>query len=364
MIKRIYLHRYRCFENFTFDLSQTTSALIIGKNGSGKSTLWQALGLFQQIGQGTSRLRELVQESDFTHSKTDLPMRFEIDLELNQKQYQYSILLDFPANFREVRVAEETLKVDGDEIFSRQQALITMQQGTTFSLDWHQLALPVINERPGYTSINTLKRFFESMLLISPIPTNMTGFSEAETHELANDASNFASWTLTFLSEHPAGYNEIMNYLQFVMPDLASFENSPRGETGKQLRVKFHDKGKPELKLDFKYLSAGEKCYFIAALIIAVNRHRGPIFCFWDEPDNHLSLNELAQFTMELRKLSNHQGQFLATSHNSEVIRRFSDENTFVFSRKSHLEPPNAIKLAKTSYQGDLIDAIKRGEIG
>jgi hypothetical protein len=42
---------------------------------------------------------------------------------------------------------------------------------------------------------------------------------------------------------------------------------------------------------------------------------------------------------MSLRKAFQLGGQLIATSHNPEAIRRFSDENTFVLHRKSHMEP-------------------------
>ena len=48
MIERLYVHNYRCFENFTLDLKGKPSALVIGKNGSGKSTLRHALGVLQE----------------------------------------------------------------------------------------------------------------------------------------------------------------------------------------------------------------------------------------------------------------------------------------------------------------------------
>jgi predicted ATPase len=39
MIERIYVHNFRCFEDFTLDLSNRGSVLIIGMNRTGKSTL-------------------------------------------------------------------------------------------------------------------------------------------------------------------------------------------------------------------------------------------------------------------------------------------------------------------------------------
>jgi predicted ATP-binding protein involved in virulence len=42
MVERLYIHNFRCLENFEFKPGGATSALLIGKNGSGKSTVEKA----------------------------------------------------------------------------------------------------------------------------------------------------------------------------------------------------------------------------------------------------------------------------------------------------------------------------------
>lgn len=51
MIERIYIHNFRCLENFELSL-EGNSALLIGKNGTGKSTISFALALLQGIARG------------------------------------------------------------------------------------------------------------------------------------------------------------------------------------------------------------------------------------------------------------------------------------------------------------------------
>ena len=82
--------------------------------------------------------------------------------------------------------------------------------------------------------------------------------------------------------------------------------------------------------LPFEDLSDGEKCFMVCALVLAANDAYGPVFCFWDEPDNFLALSEVGHFVLALRKAFQAGGQFIATSHNSEAIRSFSDENTLL----------------------------------
>jgi len=110
-------------------------------------------------------------------------------------------------------------------------------------------------------------------------------------------------------------------------------------------------------------LSDGEKCFVVCALVLASNSAYGPLFCFWDEPDNFLSLDEVGQFIMAIRRDFQSRGQFIATSHNPEAIRRFSGDNTLVLSRKSHLEPTNVRPLSELDTKGDVVETLIRGDL-
>src|SRR5271157_2294427 len=166
MIERLYVHNFRCFENFTLDSSGHPSMLVIGKNGAGKSTLLHCLTLFQCICRGSSRARELISPSDFAQHRTDHPMRFEIELTLTGRRFKYAIAFEWPEHFREARILDESLSVDGQSIFTRHQAQTQLSGGAPFGIDWHTVALPVINERPGERAIQDVKLFLASMILI------------------------------------------------------------------------------------------------------------------------------------------------------------------------------------------------------
>ena len=101
----------------------------------------------------------------------------------------------------------------------------------------------------------------------------------------------------------------------------------------------------------------------ICALVLAANHAFGPLVCFWDEPDNYLAPSEVGHFVMALRTGFQSRGQFIATSHNPEAIRRFSEENTLVFHRNSHLEPTIVRRLDELQVSGDLVDALVRGDV-
>src|SRR5262245_12446527 len=124
MIKRLYVHNYRCFENFELLTSQSQSSLLIGKNGAGKSSVGFVLEWLQRIARGTNRLddkglKDLVGKQDFTHNRSDVPMRFELEAIIGKTNYGYALAVELAEGFRELRVLEEKFTVGGKVIFSR-----------------------------------------------------------------------------------------------------------------------------------------------------------------------------------------------------------------------------------------------------
>ena len=200
------------------------------------------------------------------------------------------------------------------------------------------------------------------MLILRPIPSLILGDSKEETLEPNLEVTDFGAWFSGLLAYAPAAYAEIDEYLKQVMPDLQDIKNPIVGKDSRSLVVQFsNDQG--SVSLPFEDLSDGEKCFMICALVLAANDAYGPVLCFWDEPDNYLALSEVGHFVLALRKAFQSGGQFIATSHNPEAIRRFSDENTLVLYRKNHLEPTIVRPLNDIQVAGDLVGALVRGDV-
>ena len=372
MLQRLYVNNFRCLENFELTMKEMSSALLIGKNGVGKSTIAKALEVFQSIARGTNRLRDLAKEprligtKDFAHGKRDVPIRLEIEVLLDNKLYKYVLALDLPENlenFKELRVFEEQFLVAGNPIYSRKAAQVTIHNNAQnkeaqFSVDWHLVAMPIISN----DSVDIFKNWLSQMIILAPIPSLMTGNSYSETLEPKRDGSNIGEWFSGILGRYPAAYREIDKYLRDIMEDFQDFVNEIIGKDLKSLVVRF-EKNKATLNVDFQDLSDGEKCFFLCALVLAANKFYGPIFCFWDEPDNYLSLSVVGDFIMSLRRSFKDNGQIVVTSHNPEAIREFSYENTFFLDRKSHLEPTLIRLLSDIDTTGDLINALICGDI-
>ncbi|MFZ0338566.1 MAG: AAA family ATPase, partial [Terracidiphilus sp.] len=195
-----------------------------------------------------------------------------------------------------------------------------------------------------------------------PVPSLISGDSCEETLEPNAQVTDFGAWFSGLLAYAPSAYGEVDQYLKQVMPDLKDIKNPLVGKDSRSLEVQFsNDQG--SATFPFEDLSDGEKCYMICALVLAANRAYGPVFCFWDEPDNYLAPSEVGHFVLALRKAFESGGQFIATSHNSEAIRRFSDENTLYFFRNNHLDPTRVRPLKEMRVNGDLVGALIRDDI-
>jgi ABC-type Mn2+/Zn2+ transport system ATPase subunit len=368
MIERLYIHNFRCLENFEFKPGGASSVLLIGKNGSGKSTLASALSVLQRLGRGVTRTGELVKPADCRRGRTEAPMRFSIEARLAGRLYAYTLALELPDRFKEFRVLDESLHVDGQEIYTRQHAQVNMPRRgarteSQFSIDWHVIALNVIQDGAASPTLSTLRDWLAGMVMLAPLPSRMTGESQSESLRPEADGSNFADWLAGLLAQFPAAYNDIVGHLNDVLPDLHQFRNLPTGRDAKALMVDFRASAAGQLELEFDVLSDGEKCFFIGAVLLAANRAYGPLLAYWDEPDSHLSMAEVRQFAMALRRAFAQGGQVIITSHNAETIRSFSDDNTWVLDRLNHLEPTVIRPLAELQVQGDLVQAILTGDL-
>jgi hypothetical protein len=294
-------------------------------------------------------------------------MRFEIEVELGTMIFEYAIAFEFPKGFKELRVLEERLAVGGQLIYTRELAQVHLarsdqERGADFRMDWHLVALSIIQQQPGNDPLFVFKQWLARMLILRPIPSLISGDSKEETLQPSPQLADFAAWFSGLLALAPSAYTKIHEYLTQVMPDLKDIKNPSVGTDYRSLVIQFSNEH-GSISLPFEDLSDGEKCFMICGLVLAANDAYGPVLCFWDEPDNYLALSEVGHFVLALRRAFQSGGQFIATSHNPEAIRRFSDENTLVLHRKNHLEPTVIRPLSEMQVKGDLVSALVRGDV-
>ena len=365
MLQRLYVNNFRCLENFTLELKDHSHILLIGKNGAGKSTLKAVLEKLCQLARGTTRLNEVFHPgSDFYLNRKDSPIRFELEVLLQGRHYIYSLAIELPPNFKEMRILQEKLSMDGSELFSREHALVVLQQKnreSKFSLDWHLAALPIIQTNGDTDPISTFRSWLGQTVILAPSPDAMSGDSIGESLIPNSTASNFASWFSGIISHSPSSYSEFERYLQQVLPDLIQVTNPSTGSQTRSLSILFQNSNS-KFECSFDALSSGERIFFLCAALLAANKAYGPFLCFWDEVDAHLAPSEVGFMITCLKQSFQWQGQLMVTSQNVEAIRHFTEDSTFVLQRLSHLEPTQLRILSELEQKGNLLEALIRGD--
>jgi hypothetical protein len=279
----------------------------------------------------------------------------------------FAIAFELPDGFRELRVFEEKLTANGKIVYSREVAKVHLtrtnqEKEATFFIDWHLVALPIIQQQAVNDPVLFFKQWLSRMLILRPIPSLILGHSQEQTLQPDSRVTDIGAWFGGLMSHAPSAYSRVFDYLKQFMPDLEDITNPSVGTDSRSLFVKFSNE-LGSMQLPFEDLSDGEKCFIISSLVLAANKAYGPLLCFWDEPDNYLSPSEVGYFVIALRKAFLSSGQFIATSHNTETIRRFSDENTLILYRNSHLEPTIVRSLENVEHSGDIVSSLVRGDL-
>lgn len=138
---------------------------------------------------------------------------------------------------KELRVREERLERNGVAVYAREEAQVSLKKSdrgesldARFMVDWHLVALPLIQVSSLTDPIHLFKNWLAQMVILAPFAARMVGDSTEESLWPESDGSNTADWLAGLLSQCPAAYTVIADYLQEVMPDLQSFRDANLGK--------------------------------------------------------------------------------------------------------------------------------------
>jgi hypothetical protein len=370
MLEKIRIKNFRCFDDFAIDVAGLNSVLLLGRNGSGKSTFGYVFQILQKMALQSSRVGDLMRPSDlFDKDKGEIAI--EIVAKISSKRYLYRVALELPARFAEFRVKTESLYQNDSLIFERELAQINLKRPrqkdeVSFNIDWHSIALPIIQTSSLEDPISIFKNWLSRIVILRPIPSLMQGVSDRFSSSPSPSVENFGEWFSAISVSNPAVYEPFIAFLREVMPDISAVRNPSVGGDNRSIAVEFKN-NVSSVVVPFERLSDGEKCYFICGLVIAAASSDPSFTCFWDEPDNYLAPQEVSPTIVALRRAFKGHNQVIVTSHDSATIQRFSDENTFIFSRESHMSSPVAKPLAQVREDNKMgantIDLWLRGDL-
>lgn len=384
MLKRIYVNNYKCLVNFEWKTGDSRSALLMGANGTGKTSISDVFLFLRDIGRGEIDTGKIGMSDSVPLSplmawngrgKEDEPMQFEIDVGLGGNLFSYGLSLDLPKTFTRFRVTSEYLRQNGKPLFQRDRANVSIislhGDPIDISHDWHSIFLPTFQNAIESGPVNSFKEWLSRILILAPVPSLMSGELKGDGKFLSRNTSDIADWVISLQSRDSELSVQVNNRMREVFPDFKSFgvrKILPNAKYGKDyLFLKFQ--GDKISEIPFFLLSDGMKCFFLSALLPVVVSLEPSAFCFWDEPDAHLSLSEVENFIGTLRKTFANRGQCIVTSHHPETMNGYPEDESWLLIRKDNLtatRPPLTLAeyRKEKSFCGNVQNAWMLGDIG
>lgn len=370
MIKTVRIGNFRCLKDLELSFDGTGPFLILGKNGSGKSSVRDVFSILSDICRGGRPVDSLLSEMDVTFKEKD-PIRFQITVEISGREITYHIAVRI-SEAGPPAVVSEALLVDGKKVFERDKQTLhfweadeSKKEQVPLSIQASYAALPMI-EPVHKEPVATFRDLFANGWIIAPEPSAMedvvNGRKADSLHPSCHNlcAVLFSECEREDVVGEVAILMEVAAAMRHLTQDLERLEFRLVGNNMYQLFFMFS--GDRDYETPFHRLSDGQKCYFVGAVLTAFAKHNLVSFCYWDEPDNFLALNEVQGFVRDLRKLSL---PMICTSHHPKTIQSFPSRFIHVLTRHqqteaSEIKPVNAFDRCFD----DIADAVAHGEVG
>jgi predicted ATPase len=348
MIRRLYVHNFKCFVDFTLDLGPRQ--VIVGDNGSGKSTLLEVLSALRRFAIDGDHAVDRFAASTRTRWRKPGGQRFELDVELAGDLFEYHLELEPTGPKDESHVTDERVTWNGRPLFRFANEQVQLfddkhEQIAAYPFGGQRSALAVISERPDNLKVTAFKHYLGSVLCAQVNPRAMPAMAETEDETLERYCQNFAAWYRHAQAEDPRAASELHTDLRKVLPGFDSIILKSMGENRRLLLVRFvtrdAERTSPTTEYSFGDLSDGQRALIALYALLRFSIQRGHTVCI-DEPDNYLALCEIEPWLNEvLDTVDDGDGQVLIVTHHPEIIDRTVLEMGIQLTRDG-LEPVHA----------------------
>jgi energy-coupling factor transporter ATP-binding protein EcfA2 len=372
MLKRIYVHNYRCLVNFEF--APEPVSLILGPNGSGKSSLFDLLNKLQLFLDGEGKVTELFLGEDLTVWQTSSIQTFELELEGNGGVYRYRLEIEHGREPGYVKVLKELLFYDGRPLFQFQEGVVQLNrddfsEGPKYSYDWTQSGMAVLEKRHDNKRLSWFKDRVQRFLIVRINPNLMSAESPGENERPAITMENYASWYRYLVGVYFGKVIELTTELRQVLQDFDSFRFRKAGDMHRVMEALFSSKSKSPGFHSYRFdrLSDGQKAlvalYTLLHCGLGADESEGSSLCI-DEPENFLALPEIEPWLQSLHDRCVDAGQqALIISHHPNIINYFAGSAGYWFDRDG--EGP--VRVKRISDEADtglpIAELIQRGWI-
>lgn len=327
MLKRLYIHNYKCLVNFEINFDKDIS-LFLGANGSGKSTVFEVLAKIAAFVAGI-KVENVFSEMDFPRwsmeamSADDASIIIEMDIERNNV-YKYRLELGFVNAFwntRTLLIKNELLHCNHEKIFEFDRSFF----GTEYS---------------GVARCNQALEFqncLRGFLIARIVPSQMRSNIRFPSPSVAYDFSNFSEWFAYLHETNRRGITNFEREIREVLPSYDIFTIQPSG-LEKLLRFEFENKSNKKVPITYYFheLSEGQRA-LIALYTLIYCTADNSIICI-DEPENFLALPEIQPWFDKLYQQCEERNlQVLLISHHPQIINFLANDSGCWFSRENNL---------------------------
>ena len=352
MLKRLYVHNYKCLVNFEINFDQDIS-LFLGANGSGKSSVFTALYEVQKFIISNIRLDDkklderdrIFKTSTLTRWGDEPLQKFEIEIEGNGGVYKYMLEIEHQPERNLARVKTESLYFDSQILYKfwiEEEEKMQVGKGRLFNdgkpnndgifyaTDWFSSGLGSVQERHDNKKLFWFKKWLERLFIIHINPSLIKIDMEREESHPELDLSNYVAWLNYWNNENSEGVFSVVSELKNIIKGFSSFKFSQFG-IKKILEVKINNYF---YRID--ELSDGQKS--LAALYTLIYCiPENSIICI-DEPENFLALPEIQPWLDTLYDQCVERNlQALLISHHPNIINLLPSDSAYWFGRKNNL---------------------------
>ncbi len=362
MLKRLYVHNYKCLVNFEINFDQDIS-LFLGVNGSGKSTVFEVLTKLHRVIVGEEKIENVFNETDcprWLKSGID-STRFELDIEIGNNIYRYLlVMMNWEiSSLIGNSINEESLYCNNEMLIeSKDQKIILKKDVKSYPCDSSRSS---INRHISYLASEFLQ-YLRFLFIVRINPYEMVSSINKTNSEVKTDFSNYAEWFAHLNEKNRKGVSEFEKAMRDILPGFDYFRIEQAGQT-KVLQVDFENTAnkKEILSYYFNELSEGQKV-LIALYALVYCAPENSLICI-DEPENFLALPEIQPWFDTLYDQCAERGlQALLISHHPKIINLLANDSGFWFSRENNLTRIQKISAENESGLS-IAELIERGWI-
>jgi len=366
MLKRIYIHNFRCFSNF--ELSVDAISLFLGPNGSGKSTVFDALRKLRQFINADKKVAALFTPDDLTHWDKSPKQAFELEIQGNGGTYKY-----------ELAIAHDEMRehswVDHERLWFDKSLLLNFEggearffnddhsKGPTYPSEPFSSLLSSLPPRRDNTRLTWFRERMRRFIIVQLNPMMMSGTSAREESELNPGAENFVSW-YRHISHNQGTIAEIASEIKELMAGFRYFRFAKVGERQHLLHVCFSKEtdGRDGVEYRFDRLSDGQRALIALYSMIHHAKSQDYTLCM-DEPENFLALPEIQPWIIRLWDICNDNDlQALLISHHPEYINYLASSAGWWFYRDSNM-PVRVRRITEEEDGVSVSELVARGWI-